>query len=412
MRTVVSVLKIALLIYTILTLCFGNNLVSNNSLSGVIALAGNMASLLTSNSSMEWDLSPNHVDMYIRDATLSLGLDFKYDATTFDELELKQFLPHNWETNDQKLIAGSNLDELITIASAPLRLKGESAEQLRTSFRQQSGCHKVIDILNVGQRICTGPDFRPNGGVETSNSMKYNKMRPICNNAMLKLVEKGRAIVFSKDALLTSNRLRELVVNRLTWAPKSGDCKGRTCVDSSTGSINHPSLNDSMNTTLSDALYPKRDLPTLHDIAELACEQRRRYPGKQLSGATMDVSLAYNQFPQSIASAKQHAVQLKVDIEGGGTISLIAIILVGAFGDKIAGDIYNQIGNLLDEKHNIKWRRSLTYIDDAAFIDTAELLPASVDEYKESVYKVFGNDDVLNDIKYFTWEDQLVAIGQ
>jgi hypothetical protein len=225
------------------------------------------------------------------------------------------------------------------------------------------------------------------------------------------MVEKGRAIAISKDALVSSGHMRELVVNRLTWAKKSGDIEGRTCLDPSTGSRQFPSLNDSIDRTRSDQLYPKCILPTLYDIAELTCCQRIRYPGKRLSGATIDISSAYNQFPQHLASAKQQAVQVKVDVTGGLQIALIVLLLVGMFGHTLAGDVYNNVGKLLDEKHNEEGKRSKTYIDDAALIDDADLIAASVTAYKESVSKVFGNNGVINDKKVFIWSDMLIAIG-
>ena len=382
-----------------------------NSLSDVIELTKYMSHILISSDSIERELSTDIVNMFILNATISLGHDVSYDATTFEKLNLRQFQPAIWESNDQRLLGGTSLDELIQVASAPLRLKGEDANRLRESFRGQSGRHLAIDILSVGQRVCTGPGFKPNGGAETSNSSSYNKMRPICNHAILKMVEKGRAIAISKETLIQTNQMKGLVVNRLTWAKKTGDIEGRTCLDPSTGSIQFPSLNESIDRTRSDLLYPKCVLPMLYDIAELACRQRARHPGKRLSGATVDISSAYNQFPQHTASAKQQAVQLKVDLDGGLCICIIVILLVGMFGHTLAGDVYNQVGKLLHDKHNENEERSATYIDDAAFIDDSDLIDASVDAYKESVRKVFGDNGVINDKKVFIWSDMLIAIG-
>ncbi len=145
-----------------LTLIFDNKL-DKNSLNNVIALAKHIGAILISSDSMEWELSPDLIECYIHDATISLGHDVKYDANTFDKMELRSFQPINWELNDQQLLSGRSFDELITTASVPLRLKGETADQLRASFRNQGSRHLAIDILSVGQRVCTNKDFKPNG---------------------------------------------------------------------------------------------------------------------------------------------------------------------------------------------------------------------------------------------------------
>jgi len=160
----------------------------------VLKLAELMASVLlfTSCDSVKWELTPDQVSTFISQATESLGLDVIYDTNTFESMGLKEFTSANWEINDSQLISGTHLDTILSVASSPLRLRGESAEQLRHSFRKHS-CHKAIDILNVGQRVCTPPSFRPNGGVGTSISRsylnEYLKMRQICNHAMLKMVQ-------------------------------------------------------------------------------------------------------------------------------------------------------------------------------------------------------------------------------
>jgi hypothetical protein len=46
--------------------------------------------------------------------------------------------------------------------------------------------------------------YTPNGGSECQAGGSYMKYRPLCNAALLTLVEEGRALAFSKDALETS----------------------------------------------------------------------------------------------------------------------------------------------------------------------------------------------------------------
>ena len=160
-------------------------------------------------------------------------------------------------------------------------------------------------------------------------------------------------------------------------------------------------------------MYPKPVLPLMPDIAELACRQRDKYPGQQLCGATVDVSSAYNQFPQSVNSAMQQAVQLKIDNGIGGFIAIIIILLVGMFGHTLAGDIYCQLAQGFDEKHNmnLETKRSTTYIDDAVIIDPRSLIVASVDEYIGHVETLFGKDKVVNMKKVKIWDTGLIGIG-
>ena len=44
-------------------------------------------------------------------------------------------------------------------------------------------------------------DFRPNGGRELMHGTSYTKMAPICNHAMVEMIEGGKAIAFTKAAL-------------------------------------------------------------------------------------------------------------------------------------------------------------------------------------------------------------------
>jgi len=167
------------------------------------------------------------------------------------------------------------------------------------------------------------------------------------------MVKKGRAIAFSYDALLQSNQLSKLVINGLTWATKINEPLGRTCLDPSRRSINFSILNESIDHVKSDRLYPKQTLTTLQDLAEMACRQAARYPGEPLSGATVDVSAAYNQFHQSVNSALTHAVRINVLQSAKTFISIVIIFLVGMFGYGRTGNVYGQFSQAISELHNM-----------------------------------------------------------
>ena len=270
----------------------------------------------------------------------------------------------------------------------------------------------------MGQRVCTNTSFVPNGGdfSGSSYSPSYLEKVEICNHAMLKLVKKGRAFAFSLDALQRSGQIKKLVINRLQWATKTDCLEGRTCLNPSWSTPKYPSLNDSINREFSDKCYPQQTLPLMPDLAEMACQQRDQYPGEQLAGATVDVSAAYNQFPQSTGAALQQAVQLRVSDGAGGNMAIVVIIPVGMFGHTLAGDVYMQCGRAVDEKHNMGQpvRRSATYLDDGLLMNPLRLIHRSVHDYSELLLKLFGKNltnPVINYEKVKIWENQLIGIG-
>jgi hypothetical protein len=75
-------------------------------------------------------------------------------------------------------------------------------------------------------------------------------------------------------------------------------------------------------------MYPAPNLPSASDIAEMACQQRSHYPGFQLSGATIDIARAYNQYPQSVETTKLQATQIYIPDGTGGKIVLVILWLV------------------------------------------------------------------------------------
>ena len=210
-----------------------------------------------------------------------------------------------------------------------------------------------------------------------------------------------------------SGQMDKVHISPIVWAEKTDTPKGRTCLHASKGSKAHPSLNDSIDADKCDAAYPPMRLPLLPDIAELACQQRDRYPGEQLSGATVDISSAYNQIVQSAPSALTHGVRLKT-IDGAGVETIVIVIyLVAMFGFSRAGNIYCQCASAIDQIHNdgLPTRRSETYIDDGLLIDPPRLIERSVEEYIAPALKMFGEKDVINRDKVKIWPGGLQGIG-
>jgi hypothetical protein len=381
------------------------------SMEAVLRIARLIAAVLAPQSDIGGDTTPEQVQEWLEEAKVKIGLDVVYDDATMEGMNLREFNTTHWERNDMKLRT-EPIEEIVRQAISPLLLKGESADELRVSLKNVTNRHKVIDILSNGQRKWMINSYRPDGGRERSFGRSYLDKRRICNNALVKLVEQGRALAFTEDAMRSSHQLEKLSTSPLAWAPKTDEPKGRTCLNASKGSKNFPSLNDSIDLESCDNCYPPVILPLLPDIAELVCQRQEQFPGESLSGATVDISAAYNQIAQSVPSAMTHATRLKVIIDFIETV-VVVIYLVGMFGFSRMGNIYCQCAQAIDEVHNmgLTTKRSLTYIDDGILIDPHRLIEQSVAEYISPAIKLFGTDGVINMDKVKIWASELQAIG-
>lgn len=347
------------------------------------------------------------------DASSTLGTDIVYDDTLFDSLGLEDFQPEHFTANDASL-THTTLDSILTKHLTRLREKGLKRDEIASLLAGADNVSNVIDLIVHGSRSFMIPSFRPNGGRECSIGGSYSKYRRLCNDALVSLVRDGKAIIFSKDALIAHGVLDQLMLSPFVWAPKANKVKGRTCFNLSKATKSFPSVNESVDIPASTAFYPRNDLPLLPDVAEMICRQRDLHPDEKLSGATVDVRSAYNQFSQSVGSAKYHASLVRVpDPEGVREWKqLVLIYLVGAFGFVTSGDIYCLIGNAITQRHNANEPalRSLSYIDDGILVSPSSKIDASLAEYIRLVVGVFGPDGV-NEEKVKLWDHGLEAIG-
>jgi hypothetical protein len=358
------------------------------------------------------DLPPS-IATILQEARSMLGADIVYDDQLFAELNLPDFTADDFIPNDMKLQTQS-IDAIIEDNLRPHRTKGLQDPALADFLRDVSGGKIAHELLRSGAKSFMMPHFKPNGGHECSVGGSYLKYRPLCNDALLQLVREGKALAFSKDALAEAGALDQLHLSPLVWAPKTGKVKGRTCLNLSKSSRNFVSVNDCVDTDASKGTYRMPYLPLLPDIAEMACRRRDALGHQELAGATVDVTSAYHQFSQSVATAKYQATLLRVPSpRGDGSWSQIVVVfLVGVFGFKIAGDIYCTLGDVVTQKHNADEHvpRSVTYIDDGILIDDRGRIEESLATYIGLVRDVFGPDGV-NMEKVSVWESKLVAIG-
>jgi hypothetical protein len=91
---------------------------------------------------------------------------------------------------------------------------------------------------------------------------------------------------------------------------------------------------------------------------------------------------------------------------------VLAVYLVGVFGDTRASHVYNTIGRSLDYKHNHlrEIKGSETYIDDGIIVDTAENLDHSMNDYCHNIAFTLG-EEAIKDEKRKNYGYDLQAIG-
>ena len=353
------------------------------------------------------------LDVWISEASTILGLNVVYDDALILSLGLKDFKKSDCQPFDKALAQHGGIDEILSKMKTKQCLKGQTAQQLRHTLKDTSTMHKTIDILQNGTRRCMVDGFVPNGGREISTGSSYLLKRSICNHAVRKLYDKGQVAIFSLKALQDHDVLKHLHISPLVWTENALKVLGRTCLHASKGSVHFKSYNAMIDHVRSEINYPIPFLPLLPDIADLACEQQQAFPGEVLSGATIDVTAAYNQCALTVDAAKMTATKINVPNGAGGWIVFIVIYLVGIFGCATAGNVYCVCAKAIDELHNPKGarRRSHTYSDDGILIDTQDRIESSVEAYISNVVALFGEDDTINRSKVNTWKGELIGIG-
>ena len=333
----------------------------------------------------------------------------------FDSLGLEDFVEEDYLANDQALLSGLGLDEILEDRIKRHRCKAGSQSELQERFEGLAGANTAVDVLCHGARDLMGEEFKANGHRECSFGPSYLQKRQICNDALLKLAREGRALVFSLDALIKAGVLDDLHVSPLVWAPKAGKIKGRICLHLSKRTKNFESVNHSIDRDEAANRYPMEQLPLLPDIAEMACQMRKEYPDEPLGGGTIDIKDGYHQFPQTVKSAKRVVTKLRVPKPGeaGQWIILIVIYLVGIFGHAIAGNIFCSANMMVDRIFNKGRRtpRSKTYIDDTMIIGPRRYIRSWVEECVEIAKAVWGEENTVQADKVNCWEDRLEGIG-
>jgi hypothetical protein len=351
------------------------------------------------------------ISIRLEEAKEICGLNYIYDDQLFDTLDLREFQEGDYKANDSAL-GQQPLDTILQDKLSSLRWKGLQKDELNELLRVTPDRHRVLDILTVGQRPFMEPGFIPNGGKSVGYGSSYQIMRRICNDSLLTSVREGKAIAFSKQALHQSGNLQSLHVNRTSWAEKAGKVKGRTCLNARSSSRLFKSLNESVDLTAHDQFYPPPELPTARNIAEMICQQREAFPGEELGGAIVDVSSAYNQYTQSVNTAKLQATQVTTPGPDGSNIELIIIWLVGIFGFTRSGNVFCVLSKAIKDIHNHGRtpKRCEVYVDDGILVSPYSQIAQSTKDYCRTVKQFFGPEGV-NESKVKIWQSRLEAIG-
>ena len=103
------------------------------------------------------------------------------------------------------------------------------------------------------------------------------------------------------------------------------------------------SVNEGTDIERSDALYKSSVLPNVSSLCEMMSRARNAYPDSDIHGGTVDVNSAYQQFSLTPEAACLRSAIISVP-HGNKSKRVLAVYLVGVFGDTRASHVYNTIG--------------------------------------------------------------------
>jgi hypothetical protein len=348
-------------------------------------------------------------------AVRALGLDIVYNEALFATLGLKVLSEEHHSANDRLLDSGVSLDTILQRSADMRRDKGDGFVAVSEMLEGYPNRDRVVEMLQVGQRPFMKSTFRHNNGVDFKQCKSVRKMGRILVNTLVKLIESGKAVAFSKEAVLRSSESMTagVSISPLKWATKQDNVLGRTCNNLTHGTDDHPSVNASVDEAAHDDHYAPFSLCDFRDLCELAMSKQEQYPGEQISGATVDVKDAYQQGANTPGVSRLYGTQMDYI----SPVTLVRTVLwvfyvVGVFGFTRAGHVYNTFASAIDALHNrsLPHIRSHTYVDDGILIDAERLIPTSVAEYCKPVVSFFGPSGI-NDDKIKMLDKRLEAIG-
>jgi hypothetical protein len=268
--------------------------------------------------------------------------------------------------------AGS-LDQWLQRKGDTYRRGHATSLQARTISAGHRLSPNLVDIISHGVHLEMPPAFTPNGGCSGDLSPQYVSNKHRVHHSMVGDVEAGRAIIIPWDDLSPADKA-SVHVSKVTWAPKAGRHIGRICMNLSSGSRRHPSLNRSIDMKKSRSRYPKPPPSDIRDVADAILMKKALHPLCELSLAQCDVSGAYTTMSMDAASCKLQTVFLEVELAPKEPVTQCLIfVLTNIFGNKIAGDAYGVAAtvckDLYDNQREVGPFGSVMYVDDHTLVE-------------------------------------------
>ena len=195
-------------------------------------------------------------------------------------------------------------------------------------------------------------------------------------------------------------------------AEKHNDFVGRICLNctSRAGPARH-ALNSYVDVEAMDRYRPLVPNPLVTDLCNLAVDVRDRHGAKvELSGATVDIRTAYEQYFHSGDVPLFFGTVVEVEC-GGGWKKVVIAWVGGCYGFVRGGYAYSEIQQFLDYEHNRdNPRESVTYVDDGLIITVSEAIDASTARYQDAARQILGNQSIKAE-KTKVYDGHLIGIG-
>ena len=289
--------------------------------------------------------------------------------------------------------------------------RGVAVSQLELFTEGYDRREKLMKLLYEGYTPKFKESFQASGINKFKQSAMYKARQAQCNHAVQKLLLSGRALVLSLDCLHRHPALaQKMHMSPIFNVDKVGSVAGRTVFDASAGKN---SLNDGADRERCDEDIPAVPNPSLSDLCNVACGARKRYGrGRRLTGATVDVKAAYEQYFHAGEIPLLFGTQVDLIDEKGESHRVVVAWVGGCFGFTRGGFAYGEIQRFIDHAHNrgqlTRW--SYTYVDDGLLICPEDLMGECIQEYQAAVIEVLGKPAIQAD-KTQVFDGTLEGIG-
>jgi hypothetical protein len=252
---------------------------------------------------------------------------------------------YDWKliSEDERLYLQHGLQDAILNKQTSLRYLGLPREQLITYLQtfpelSPSRLKLLMEMLDQGGQPIMKSTWQPNGGIAFQQTKSYASHKRLCAHEFTVRHAEGRLFMI-RESILTPEDRSKLHYSPLTIAQKL-DKKHRVChhLSKSTDNKVDNSYNEGIDMDKHRTKYEFEQYPTLADLCTMACQMHDVYPeATRLDMNTTDIRTAYNQ--EILAYGKCLYMVTRLDSIEHPTEPMVAISLVGVFGDKVAGEL-------------------------------------------------------------------------